>query len=272
MLKDSLVLGNGEFVNIAIFEKIAVVTLDRPPVNAMNREIRREFIKKMALLQENADVNVIVLTGAGKIFSAGADIKEKNSGDKSDEELEVDEGIVRDSFFAILDSAKPVIAAVNGGALGAGFVMAACCDFIVSSPNAFFAMPEIDVGLGGGASFLRRILPPPVVRRLVLTAERVTAQEMHRLGALEVSLTHEELLAKALEIAKVIATKIPRATLEIKESFSYVWKSDLKECFMLEQKYSRILIRSKDAANARNAFLERKKNQKGKETQTRIEE
>ena len=91
-----------------------------------------------------------------------------------------------------------MIAAVNGAALGAGFVLAACCDLIFAADSAVFGMPEIDVGLGGGASFLQRILPPSKVRRMMLTGERVPAAELHRLGAVEACLPDAQLLPAAL--------------------------------------------------------------------------
>src|SRR5262249_18014707 len=110
-------------------------------------------------------------------------------------------------FFCLVDSSKPVIAAVNGAALGAGFVMAACCDVILAADTAVFGMPEIDVGQGGGFSILQRLLPAPKIRRMMLTGQRVPAAELYRLGAVEECLPAAELLPAALAIAGTIAEK-----------------------------------------------------------------
>ena len=127
--------------------------------------------------------------------------------------------MTRDSFFCLLDSEKPLVAAVNGGALGAGFVMAACCDIILAAESAFFAMPEIDVGQGGGASFLQRIMPQQIMRYMLLTGERVSAQELYRLGAIYAYVPDADLMSHALELAGIIGRKSPAAIRATRQSF-----------------------------------------------------
>ncbi|MCZ8149141.1 MAG: enoyl-CoA hydratase-related protein, partial [Roseomonas sp.] len=190
---------------------MAVVTLDRPPVNALNRPLREHFTAVLEELHEREDIRCIVLAAGGKLFCAGADIKEKQALGTRPGDLMRADRVTRDAFFTLLDISKPVIAAVQGGALGAGFVLAACCDIILASEEAYFAMPEVDVGQGGGASFLQRILPPAKLRRMMLTGERVPAAEMHRLGAVESVLPASELLPAAVALASVIAEKSPTA-------------------------------------------------------------
>jgi enoyl-CoA hydratase len=250
----------GPYVRVDVPEQfVAVVTLDRPPVNALGRELREELIATFDRLQDQADVRVIVITAAGDVFCAGADIKEKD-------ELGADAGdhrranrLTREAFDCILDSRKPVLAAVNGAALGAGFVLASCCDMIFAAETAFFAMPEIDVGLGGGASFLRRILPLSKVRRMTLTGERVPAAELQRLGAVEDCVPSHRLLDTVLAVARVIAAKSPAAVQTIRESFLTVEALALREAFRLEQNYTTELSKTADAAEARRAFIEKRK-------------
>jgi enoyl-CoA hydratase len=238
---------------------VAVVTLDRPPVNALDRATREAFVALFEELNERDDVRAIVLTARGRVFCAGADIREKQALGAQPGELMRADRVTRDAFFVLLDIAKPVIAAVQGGALGAGFVLAACCDLILASEEAFFAMPEIDVGQGGGASFLQRILPPAKLRRMMLTGERVPAVELHRLGAVEAVLPADRLLPEALALAATIAAKSPTAVRRIRSSFGTVESLGLREGFRLEQGYTVELSRSAEAEEARKAFFEKRK-------------
>ncbi len=238
---------------------VAVVALARPPVNALGREIREEMVQTFDSLQDRNDVRAIILTARGKVFCAGADIKEKQAlGGAPGDHLRANR-LTREGFYCILDSRKPVIAAVNGAALGAGFVLAACCDMIFAAENAVFGMPEIDVGLGGGASFLQRILPPSKMRRMMLTGERVPAAELHRLGAVEACVPDAELLPAALAVATAIASKSPAAVRTIRDSFSTVEALSLREGFRIEQNYTTELSKTADAEEARRAFLEKRK-------------
>jgi enoyl-CoA hydratase len=238
---------------------VAVVALARPPVNALGREIREELVRTFDSLQDRNDVRAIILTGRGKVFCAGADIKEKQAlGAAAGDHLRANR-LTREGFYCILDSSKPVIAAVNGAALGAGFVLAACCDMIFAAESAVFGMPEIDVGLGGGASILQRILPLPRMRRMMLTGERVAAAELYRLGAVEACVPNADLLPAALAVATVIASKSPAAVRTIRDSFSTVEALTLREGFRLEQNYTTELSKTADAEEARRAFLEKRK-------------
>lgn len=245
-------------VEIAV-PRVAVVTMARPPVNALNREIREELVRTIDALQDRDDVRAIVLTARGSVFCAGADIKEKQAlGGTEGDHLRANR-LTREAFYCIHDSSKPVIAAVNGAALGAGFVMAACCDMIFAADEAVFGMPEIDVGLGGGASILQRILPESKMRRMMLTGERIPAAELYRLGAVEACVPRSELLPAALEVAAAIATKSPAAVRTIRDAFVTVAALPMREGFRIEQKYTTELSKTADAAEARRAFFEKRK-------------
>ncbi|MBV9785456.1 MAG: enoyl-CoA hydratase/isomerase family protein [Acidisphaera sp.] len=237
---------------------VAIVRLARPPVNALGRATREALIACFDGLQDRDDVRAIVLTAEGRVFCAGADIKEKSALAGAGDYTRANR-LTRDVFFSIIDSAKPVIAAVNGPALGAGCVLAACCDMIFATDTAVFGMPEIDVGQGGGASIMQRILPPSKVRRMMLTGERVPAAELFRLGAVEACVPEAELLPAALDIAATIAAKSPAAVRRIRGSFAEVEALGIREGFQVEQSYTTELSRSPDAAEARRAFFEKRK-------------
>src|SRR5579872_4081018 len=234
---------------------VAVVTLDRPPVNALSRDARLALIAAFDALEADADVRAIVLTAKGRVFCAGADIKEKAALAGEPAGYVRANRLTRDGFFCILDSSKPVVAAVQGAALGAGCVLAACCDMIFAAETAVFGLPEIDVGQGGGASFMQRILPPSKVRRMMLTGERVPAAEFYRLGAVEACLPDAELMPAALAMASAIAAKPPAAVRRIRSAFSTVEALTPRDGFHVEQAYTTELSRSPEGAAARQAFF-----------------
>jgi enoyl-CoA hydratase len=218
--------------------------------------MREELVAAVDSLGHRDEIHVIVLTARGRIFCAGADIKEKaelNGGDFDQTEAN---RLIRSVFFSVLESTKPVIGAINGAALGAGFVLASCCDILLAADDAVFAMPEVDVGQGGGASFLQRILPRLVMRKMMLTGERVPASELHRLGVVDRVLPADELLGAAIELAAVVAAKSPLAVSTIRQSFATVEELSLSEGFRMEQAYTTMLSGSPEAAAARRAFFD----------------
>lgn len=237
---------------------VGVVTLDRPPVNALGRDLREQLIATFDEIQDRDDIRAVVLTANGRIFCAGADIKEKHTlGTGAGDQVRANR-LTRDVFFCVLESKKPVIGAINGHALGAGFVLAAACDMLFAAEGSLFAMPEIDVGLGGGASFLQRVLPLSKMRRMMLTGERVPAEELYRLGTVEACVPTGQLLDTALEVAERIATKSPTAVQTIKDAFLTVESLSIQEGFRIEQTYTTELSRTSDAMEARLAFIEKR--------------
>ncbi len=152
-----------EVVKVTVQDYIATVVMDRPPVNAQSNQFREELIAAFDSFTDRDDVRVAILTGFGRMFSAGADMKERPTGENPGEYWKFNR-LVREMFNSIHECAKPVIAAVNGPALGAGLGLAAHCDIILASDNAVFGMPEIDVGLagrGGDAADSCSAIPAP---------------------------------------------------------------------------------------------------------------
>jgi enoyl-CoA hydratase len=246
-------------VKVDVAARVATVTLDRPPVNAFNRAIRQQVIDTFDALHDRDDVRAIVLTGHGKVFCAGADIKERA-------QLTPEAGLdgrlnrlVREVFYSVMECGKPVIAAVNGPALGAGFALVLCCDILLSADDAIFAMPEVDVGLAGGVKFLQRHFTPSKARRLLLTGQRIPATELYRLGVLEECVPRAALLPAAMAIAHDIAAKSPLAVRMLKQSFNIVENLTLRDGYRIEQNMTVELSRSDDAKEAKRAFVEKRK-------------
>src|ERR1700728_3581612 len=140
-----------DFVSLDVRDFIATVTIRRPPVNALDLATRDSLIAIFDEITDRDDVRVAVLTADGAVFCAGADLKDRPSPDVRGEFWRHSR-VVRETANAIAECSRPVIAAVNGAALGAGLSIAAACDIILASDNAVFGMPEINVGLAGGAA------------------------------------------------------------------------------------------------------------------------
>ena len=173
---------NYECFKVDVADFVATVRLARPPVNAQNRRFREEIIAIFDALSDRADVRAIVLMGEGKIFSAGADLKERPSLSQETGAYPRHNRIVRESFNAVMECEKPVIAAINGAAIGAGCVLALCCDILIASEAGYLAMTEVDVGLAGGVSHVRRFFRESDARLLIYTARRMSGAELYRMG------------------------------------------------------------------------------------------
>lgn len=244
---------------VEIADKIAVVTCDRPPVNAQNRHSRAELIEIFDVLSDRDDVNVVVLTAAGKTFSAGADIKERVGMEARSGDYVRHNRLTREFFYAVADCEKPVIAAVNGPAIGAGFALMLACDIMLASEDAFFVMPEVDVGLAGGTAFLLEHFSKSRARAMYFTGRRYPASELYRLGVIEAVLPPERLMEEAMSYAREIAAKSPVALRAAKRAFGTVGEMPVREAYRFEQGLTVALSKTEDAREAQRAFVEKRK-------------
>lgn len=244
-------------ITIDVEDYVATVVMDRPPVNAQNVEFREAVIAAFDEISDREDIRVAILTGSGKMFSAGADLKDR-AGLENPGEYWRHSRRVREAFNAVAECAKPVIAAVNGPALGAGFVLMASCDIMVASETAVFAMPEIDVGLAGGAAMLRTLFGRSVARELFFTGKRVGAAELHRLGVISDCVPLDQLMTRAREIATQIAAKSPIGIVYSKQAFNTVDNMPGRDGYRFEQNITHQLSKTDDAKEAKLAFLERR--------------
>lgn len=244
-------------IEIEIVDHIAIATLDNPPVNALSPEWR--LAEVFDELSDNDEVRVIVLTGSGdRAFCAGADIKAMQRPAARTRAARTGAREGREAFNAIYECAQPVIAAVNGPALGAGLAIAASCDFVIASERATFGLPEIDLGILGGARHAMRMFPHTVARRMQFTAERIGAEEAWRLGAVQRVVPHELLMEEAMRDARVIASKIPLGVRVAKESLNVLEELDLRNGYRHEQGESTRIRQSPDYDETRAAFAEKR--------------
>lgn len=247
-----------ETVTLEVADYVAVATLNRPPVNAVNWEMRERLIGIFDEATDRDDIRVVVLTAQGRVFCAGADLKQRPDPNRPGQYWWHNR-LTRETGNAIKECAKPVVAAVNGAALGAGFGLMAACDVMLAAEEAVFGMPEIDVGLAGGAAMLRELFGKSRTRRMMFTGERLPAAELYRLGVIEACLPAERLLPEAMRIAREIAGKSPLGIARAKTSCNLVELMGQKDAYRLEQNFTYELSRTEDAAEARRATLEKRK-------------
>jgi enoyl-CoA hydratase/carnithine racemase len=245
-------------LNYELNNFVATLTLNSPPVNALTRTLNDELTLALDRISEMDEVRVVVLTGAGKVFCAGADLKGRASVIKGPGDLPAHSRRTRECFHAIRECAKPVICAINGAALGSGVAMAASSDILIASEKASLGLPEVDVGLLGGCRHAMRLFSHSRLRRMMLTGMRVPGAELYRLGIIEECTTPEDLMPKALEIAATIASKSPVSTRMGKHTLNVIEDMSLRDGYRYEQDMTALIGKTEDAKEAQRAFAEKR--------------
>ena len=240
---------------IDVRDRVAELVIDNPPVNALASAQWRELAERMTELGRRADVQCVVIRAEGRGFQAGVDIKEL-AADPS-RITEVNRGCY-DAFAAIYDCPVPVIAAVHGYCLGGGIGIAGSSDIVLASEDATFGLPEIDRGALGAATHLMRLFGMQKTRRMLYTGESIDAREAWRLGGVESVVPRETLRDAALELARAIAGKSPRALRLAKQSLNGIELLDVKTSYRFEQGFTLELYTSRDSREARDAFVEKR--------------
>ena len=243
-------------------DNIAVVTLNRPDkLNALNAQTINDLDLVFDELKENEDVYVIVLTGSGeKAFVAGADIKELNKLDTISAKEFAEKG--QAVFSKIEKFDKPVIAAVNGFALGGGCELALACHIRLASDNAKFGQPEVNLGIipgYGGTQRLARLINTGRAMEYILTADMISADEAYRIGLVNKVYPQNELLDKAIEMAKKITGKGQQAIRLAMKAVKAVDEMSLKEGQNLEASLFALCCGTEDFKEGTSAFLEKRK-------------
>lgn len=248
-----------ELIKVTIENHVALVKMDSAPVNAWSLAFTEEFLEVFDELYEDNSVRAVVITGREKIFSAGADIKQRTNVNSTPGNLTRHMRRMREVGNCVMEMNKPVIAAVNGPALGVGMAPIINADIIFASDNAFFCMPEIDIGLMGGASHTMRLFPHSLARRMILTGYRLPADEAYRRGIIEASLPLDELLPAAMAMANDIASKSPKAISLAKRAINTVENMPLRDGYRFEQNLTNEMTQHEDSKEAMRAFLEKRK-------------
>jgi enoyl-CoA hydratase len=238
-----------------ISDGIAELVINAPPVNALNDAGWHGLADEIIRLGQDPEARVIVLRSEGRGFCAGVDIKELNL--HPEKIVSVNAGNYR-SFEAVHRNPLPVVVAVHGFVLGGGIGLAGAADIVVAADNATFGVPEVDRGAMGGGAHLQRLFPVQKVRMMYFTGEPITAADAYRLGAIERVVAPEQLREAALDIARKIAAKSTAMIRLAKESLNGIEDGDLEDKYRWEQGFTLQAYMSKDSAETRAAFVEKR--------------
>lgn len=247
-----------KYLNISDREDgVVLVGLNRPPANAVDRSMYIEIADYFRNPDQcDQDVRAIVLHGEGRHFCAGNDLDEfaTMTPENGTERM----WRVREAFFAIQKCPVPVIGAVHGSALGTGLAIAASCDFVVAADTARFGLPELTVGVMGGARHLARMAPQPLVRRMFFTGEHIPATEFAAAGAAIEVCQEAELLDVAVARARRVASFSPTATRLAKRILHRIETMPLEEGYAFEQQFTVQMSGHPDSKEALRAFAEKR--------------
>jgi enoyl-CoA hydratase/carnithine racemase len=244
-------------------DKVAVITLNRPAVrNAMNRELNGALTEALQRVRDEADIRAAVITGAGRTFCAGADLKERAQvGRVADASVASVIEASRTTGFARLAMEKPLIAAIDGYCLAAGFELALICDIRICTPDARFGLPEITRGFfpgGGGPQRLIRAIPQAIAMEMILTGDPIDAPTAQRVGLVSRIVPADELLATAGQIARRIADHAPLAVRAVKEVAQAALDETLEHSLRFGGALRWIIGQTEDAQEGPRAFAERR--------------
>ncbi len=238
---------------------IATITLNRPRVlNALSPELIGELTSALGELDDDGEVRAVVLTGGERVFAAGADI-----GDMA--ERTPVEQLLRDQtgrWSRITGFTKPLIAAVNGYALGGGCEVALMCDLVIAGDTARFGQPEVNLGIipgGGGTQRWPRVAGKHVAMEAVLLGTQISAQRAYELGIVNKVVPAERTIDVARRTAREVAAKPPLAVRLGKESVNKALETPLAEGLAVERKNFYFLFASEDQKEGMRAFLEKRK-------------
>jgi enoyl-CoA hydratase len=249
-----------ETIKYEVADGIGTITINRPDVlNALNMQVLAEMLSAIGAASADADVKVVVLTGAGRSFIAGADISQMKGFSTQDGLRFGDLG--HSVLLALETMDKPVIAAVNGFALGGGTEVSLGCDFIYASAKAKFGQPEVNLGIipgFGGTQRLARSVGMNKARELIYTGEVIDAQEAKRIGLVADVFEPEELMAKVTEKAKLLMSKGPLAIATAKRVMNKGVDLALDSALEFEKQAFSALFGTEDQTEGMAAFIEKR--------------
>jgi enoyl-CoA hydratase len=239
--------------------RVGVITIDRPEaLNAINTPVMEGLIEAAAEFDADEDIGCIVITGAGKAFVAGADIKEM--ADKSFLDMYIADQ--QSAWETLAATRTPMIAAVNGFALGGGCEIAMICDFIIASEAAKFGQPEIKLGVipgWGGTQRLTRAVGKAKAMDLILTGRMMDAHEAESCGLVARVVPADRLMEEALAAAETIAGFSRASVLVAKESVNRAFETTLAEGIRFERRVFHALFSTQDQKEGMQAFAQKRK-------------
>ncbi len=245
-----------EPVRLEVADQVATLRIDRPPMNALDADLQGRLAAAAAEVSERSDVAAVVITGGPKVFAAGADIKEMAALDHAGMVVH-SRRLVR-CFAAVAAIGKPVVAAINGYALGGGCELALCADIRIAADDATLGQPEIKLGIipgGGGTQRLTRLVGPSRAKDLILTGRFVRAEEALRIGLVDQVVPAGDVLATATAWAAGFASGPTLALRAAKEAIDFGADVDLATGLEIERQQFAALFATEDRARGMASFL-----------------
>lgn len=250
-----------ETIKYEVSGGIGYITISRPKaMNAINSQVLDELYDVCTKIEKDDAVRVVILTGEGKAFVAGADIAEMNSLDSIGGRTMIAKGHRVMNYIEEIE--KPFIAAVNGFALGGGCELSMACDFRIASEKAKFGQPEVGLGIipgFGGTIRLARLVGKGMANYLLMTADMIDAQEAHRVGLVEKIVAPDALIPTCEEIAQKIISNAPIAVGIAKKTMNKAFDVDIHTASVLEVEAFTSTFGSYDKTEGMTAFLEKRK-------------
>ena len=248
------------FIKLEQQGHIALMTIDRPEaLNALNSQVLTDLDQVLNQIEANEEIYIVVLTGAGRSFVAGADIAEMKDFSAIDGKRFGARG--GEIFLKLENLSKPVIAAINGFALGGGCELAMACDIRLASEKAKFGQPEVGLGITpgfGGTQRLPRIVGVSKAMELILTGKVIGAAEAQSMGLVSAVYPAEELMPKAMELAEAICANAQIAVCESKRCIRKGMQTDIHTGSAFEAEAFGVTCGTEDKAEGMSAFLEKR--------------
>jgi enoyl-CoA hydratase/carnithine racemase len=244
-------------VTLEVTDGVGLLLLNRPPVNALNEQLRDQLVERSLEAQNRDDVRAVIVAGAGKHFAAGADIAELENTSLADMSAKVHR--LQSSLGALARIEKPTIAAVNGYALGGGLEIALACDFRIIAETAKLGLPEIQLGVipgGGGTQRLARLVGPAIAKSLLYTGRQVGADEAARIGLADEVVPADRTLGRARELAASLALGPALALRAAKLTVDEGIDEPLETGLALERSHFLALFGSEDRTIGMRSFRE----------------
>ncbi|MDA4129811.1 MAG: enoyl-CoA hydratase-related protein [Thaumarchaeota archaeon] len=249
-------------VEVEYEQNFAVLKLNRPEVlNAINNAMRNEMVSLLGELAEKDECRAVVITGNGRAFSVGADVKELAQLTPIQHRKKAKFG-ANEPYYSLSHFPKPTIAAINGYALGGGCEIALASDIRIASSDASIGLPEVSIGLipgSGGTQRLPRLIGPGLAKELIFTGRRITATEAERIGVVNHVYPPEVLLKSARELAQAISENAPISLMLAKAAIDKGLDMDLPSGLLYEAEIGTTILGTEDRVEGTNASREKRK-------------
>lgn len=251
----------GQLLFFKKLQHVGLITLENPAKkNAISPKLIGELREALNDIETDNSIRVTIITSSSSAFCAGYDISELGSLKNGDEFYPMLRDL-HELFLQMEDKKKPIIAAINGIAMGGGFEMSMACDIRIAAESAVFALPEINMGLlpaAGGMTRLPRLVGAGIAKELIFTGRRISAEEALRIGLVNKVVSDEQLLDEAMQMANLIASKPPISIAAGKNIINQNLETDLHSATINESRGFVRLFDTEDAQEGIKAFLEKR--------------